>query len=187
MMSHHISMDLIKFNNLDKKELSTKWIENLALEEINMEESGIVSFNDHLNPAYLLEESSISFMNELRDIMEIYVRKFNEYRGTNVGSSIKIFKIANTINDFMLFRNSLRLIFARRADDLISVGFLANGKDVFSARMSEAQNYGESTTHEIRAHIGPFNKITWKFQNEPVEIDSLARHYLAEFIKLSAR
>lgn len=179
-------MDLIKIN-ANEKQLSTKWIENLALEEINMEESGVVSFNDHLNPAYLLEESSINFMNELRDILEIYIHKFNEYRGGAAGSTIKVFKIANTVNDFMLFRNSLRLIFARRADDLISIGFLANGKDVFSARLSEKQNYGESTIHEVRAHIGPFNKITWKFANEPVEIDSLARHYLAEFIKLSAR
>ncbi len=179
-------MDIVKFNK-DSKEVSTKWIENLALEEINMEESGIVSFNDHLNPAYLLEESSINFMNELRDLFEIFTHQFNEFRGGTPGSIIKIFKIANTVNDFMLYRNSLRLIFARRADDLISIGFLANGKDIFSARLSESQGYGETSVHEVRAHIGPFNQITWKFSNEPVEIEALARHYLAEFIKLSAR
>lgn len=178
-------MDLIKHKNTS--EVSTKWIENLALEEINMEKSGIVSFNDHLNPIYQLEESSIDFMNQLRDLFEIYVHKFNEYRGGENGNAIKIFKIANTVNDFMLYRNSLRLIFARRADDLISIGFLSNGKEIFSARTHEGQSHGEATTHEIRAHIGPFNKITWKFANEEVEVDALAKHYLAEFIKLSAR
>ena len=167
------------------KPISTKWIENLALEEINMDESGVVSFNDHLNPAYQLEESSISFMNDLRDLFEIYTHKFNEYRGQESGNTIKIFKIANTVNDFMLYRNSLRLIFARRSDDLISIGFLANGKDVFSARTSE--NGSQQRLHEVRAHVGPFNKITWKFNNEEVDVNALTKHYLAEFIKLSAR
>ncbi len=176
-------MDIAKIER--NTEVSTKWIENLALEEINMDESGVVSFNDHLNPAFQLEESSINFMNKLRDLFEIYVHKFNEYRGEN--NTIKIFKIANTINDFMVYRNSLRLIFARKADDLISVGFLANGKDIFSARVNDGQSHGAAQLHEIRAHIGPFNQITWRFENEEVDCDALVRHYLSEFIKLSAR
>jgi hypothetical protein len=170
------------------QELSTKWIENLALEEINMEESGVINFNDHLNPIHLLEESSIDFMNQLREKIELYITKFNEYRGGHQnGSGIKLFKISNTVNDFMLFRNSLRLIFARKANDLITIGFLSSGKDLFSARMDQGDDYGKSTTHELRAHLGPFNDITWRFNGEIVDIDSLVRHYLSEFIKQSAR
>ena len=41
------------------QEVSTTWIESLALDELNMEESGIVNFNEHLNPIHYLEESSI--------------------------------------------------------------------------------------------------------------------------------
>lgn len=177
-------MDLTTVNNNQEK-ISTKWIENLALEEINMEQSGVINFNDHLNPSYLLEESSVNFMNKLRDLIEIYVHRFNEYR-SNPSSEIKIFKVANTINDFMIFRNSLRLIFARRSDDLINIGFLANGKDIFGARngMNESS---QANIHEIRAHIGAFNKITWKYNNQDVDIDALAKHYMTEFIKLSAR
>ena len=169
-------------------EITTKWIENLALEELNMEESGVININDHLNPIHLLEESSIDFMNQIRDLFEIYVNKFNEYRGgPHTGSAIKTFKISNTVNDFMLFRNSLRLIFARKANDLISIGFLSNGKDLFAARMNQSESFGASTTHEIKAHLGPFNNISWRFQGEIVDIDALVRHYLAEFIKNSAR
>ncbi len=174
----------ITTNNREK--VSTKWIENLALEEINMEQSGVVNFSDHLNPSYHLEESSIELMNKLRDLVEIYSHKFNEYRG-NTNSEIKIFKIANTVNDFMVFRNSLRLIFARRSDDLINIGFLANGKDIFSARTDSSEQHGTSSLHEIRAHIGAFNKITWKYNNEEIDLDSLVKHYITEFIKLSAR
>ena len=42
--------------------ISTKWIENLALDEINMEESGVINFSEHLDPMHMLETSSIEFM-----------------------------------------------------------------------------------------------------------------------------
>lgn len=164
------------------------WIENLALDEVNMDESGIVNINGHLNPTLLLEESSIAFMNDLRDRFEAYITKFNEYRGRNNSqASIKIFKISTTVNDFMLFRNSLRLVFARKANDVISIGFLANGKDIYGARLSFNDQFGSTTIHEIRAHLGPFNKITWRFNNEIVDVDALVRHYLTEFIINSSR
>ncbi len=173
---------------LKNSPLSTKWIENLAMEELNMEESGLVNLNQHLDPIHLLEESSIHLMTTIRDRFEFYVSKFNQYRGGhNGGAQIKIFKISNTVNDFMLFRNSLRLIFARKANDLISIGFLANGKDLFSARLRQGEMNGETLTHELRAHLGPFNTISWKFQGETIELDALARHYLSEFIAQSAR
>jgi hypothetical protein len=70
------------------------WIETLALEEVNMDESGIVNINSHLNPTLLLEESSIAYMNTLRDLFEAYVQRFNECRGRSQSlSGIKILKI----------------------------------------------------------------------------------------------
>ncbi len=168
--------------------LNYAWIENLAMEEINMDESGIVNISGHLNPALLLEESSIALMNDIKDRLEAYITKFNELRSyNNSNSSIKVFKISNTVNDFMLFRNSLRLIFARKANDCISIGFLANGKDIYGARLSFNDQFGSTTIHELRAHIGAFNKITWRFNNEVVDLDALIRHYLTEFIINSAK
>src|SRR5690606_2919559 len=97
---------------MDKRteQISTVWIENLALEELNMEDSGVIHFNEHLSPVRALEEASIELMEKLKEKFEIYITKFNEYRGNkNPSSAIKTFKISNTINDFMLFRNSLKL------------------------------------------------------------------------------
>ncbi|MCK6594134.1 MAG: hypothetical protein L6Q33_02955 [Bacteriovoracaceae bacterium] len=168
--------------------IDTTWIESLALEELNMEESGIVNITGHLNPELMLEESSIKFMNNLKDKFELYVNTFNRYR-TQSGATtgIKMFKISNTVNDFMLFRNSLRLVFARKANDCISIGFIANGKDIFAARLSINDRHGSQSMHELRAHVGAFGKITWRFNGEPVDVDSLVRHYLTEFIVNSAR
>ncbi len=168
-------------------QISTSWIEHLALEEINMEESQVISLNDHLNPSILLEESSINFVDALRDRFEFYVSKFNEYRGNGQnGGQIRTFKISGTVNDFMLFRNSLRLIVARKANDLITIGFLSSEGGLYSARLS-GHHQPSNAPHEIKAHLGPFNKITWRFMGEEVEIDAMIKHYLSEFIRKSAR
>lgn len=173
------------FEEIHDSPISTSWIESLALEEIKMEESGVVHLNEHLTPAAFLEESSIRFLDRIRDRVELYATKFNDYRGQN--SVIKIFKISNTVNDFMLFRSGLRIIFARKSNDLITIAFIGNNKEMFSPRLN--MNSGESAgnAHEIRAHVGPFNNITWRFSGEVVNVDALVRHYLTEFIRLSSR
>lgn len=169
-------------------ENSTSWIENLALEELNMDESGVINFNHHLDPTQLLEESSIEFMDQLREKVELFTHKFNQYRGgINSSAQIKIFKISNTVNDFMVFRNSLRLIFARKAHDLISIGFLSTSGNLMAPRLNAKEAPMQNTTHEVKANLGPFNNITWRFMGEPIEINSLVRHYISEFIAASAR
>jgi hypothetical protein len=171
----------------NSQQISTGWIENLALDEINMEESGVINFNEHLNPEHLLEESSIELMEQLRERFEVYVTKFNEFRASKDNNrSIKIFKISNTINDFMLFRNSLKLVVARRSADVITIGFLSNSGGLFAARLNYEAN-SSNKLHEIKAHVGAFNDISWRFNGEKVEVDALVKHYLTEFIKHSAR
>lgn len=167
--------------------VSTKWIENLAIEEINMDETGIIDLDSHLDPRLFLEEASVELMNDIRERFEIYVEKFNEFRGLESHATIKIFKISNTINDFMLFRNSLRLIFSRRTDDVIQIRFMASGKDLYRARAGKGESTFSENIHEIKAHIGPFNNISWLFNGEKIELDPLVRHYLSEFIKNSAQ
>lgn len=172
---------------LENKIPNTHWIEELAIEEINMEESGVIGFNNHLNPLHLLEESSLQFMDAIRDRFEFYVTKFNLLRGQKDNTnSIKIFKIANTVNDFMLFRNALKLVVARKSPEVINIAFLSNAGGLFSARLTYDAP-AVNNAHELRAHVGPFNNITWRFNSEIVDIDQLVKHYLIEFIKHSTR
>ena len=166
---------------------TTKWIENLALEELHMEESGVVNFDTQHNPTFFLEESSIELMNEIRELCDIYVTRFNELRTAHHNSAqIKTFKISNTINDFMLFRNSLRLIVSRKSIDLITIGFLTSSGQVFAPKVNQHSSISEGA-HEIKAHVGAFNKISWNFIGEKVDVNSMVRHYLSEFVKTSAR
>lgn len=164
-----------------------QWIEKLAIEEINMEESGVINFSEHLNPLKELEENSIRFMDQLREMFEVATMKFNELRSANDPSRlIKVFKISHTVNDFMLFRNGLKLVIARKSPDVINIGFISNTGGVFAARM----NYEAHSTqklHEIKAVVGPFNRIDWSFMGETVDVDALVKHYLTEFIKHSLK
>ena len=86
----------------------------------------------------------------------------------------------------MLFRNSLRLVVARKAIDLISIGFLTSAGELYPARV-QPNAPTQNEPHEIRAQIGAFNNISWRFQGEIVEPEALVKHYLQEFIKGSAR
>lgn len=173
--------------NVHYEKITTDWIETLAMDEINMDESGVINFHEHLNPEKILEESSIDFMDELREFFEIFVAKFNQYRaGNDNRNTIKTFKISNTVNDFMLFRNALKLVIARKANDVISIGFLSNAGGLFSARLNNDAP-AINTVHEIQAQVGPFGEVTWRFKGEPVKKEALVRHYLTEFIKHSAR
>jgi len=184
----HFNMETISENsNNSISNISTTWIENLALEEINMEQSGVINFNEHLNPLQMLEEESIEFMEKLKERFEIYLTKFNHFRANkDDGGQIKNFKISKTINDFMLYRNSLKLVVARRSADVITLGFLSSSGGLFSARLNYEQT-ASNKIHEIKANVGPFNDISWKFQGENIDIDALVKHYLTEFIKHSAR
>jgi hypothetical protein len=179
---NHLSM-----MNLQNEKLDTTWLESLAIEEINMEESGFIRFADSADPMRILEEESIQFINKVKDRFEFYVSLFNQYRvNRDQGRMIKVFRISNTINDFMLFRNSLKLIVARKAPDLISVGFLSNSGGLFSPRIP-GDNSPQTSIHEIKAVVGPFNHISWRYHGQEIDIDTMVRFYLTEFIRNSAR
>ena len=165
----------------------TLWIEKLAVEEANMEQSGTVDISSHINPTHFLEESSIHLMEDIRELFEISLAKFNTHRLINgTSKAIKIFKISNTVNDFMLFRNSLKLVVARKSADVIGIGFVSHSGGLYSARLS-SENQPSKKVHELKAHIGPFNEISWQFKGEVVNLQALVKHYLTEFIKISMR
>jgi len=168
--------------------IDTQWIEKLAMDELSMDESGVIQFNDHLNPTHSLEESSIALVDEIREKLNAYVTVFNQHRGnsTETGKQIKIFKIANTVNDFMLFRNSLKLVIARREVDKVAIGFLSNSGGLFSARLHN-QTQAHNMAHEITGTVGSFNNVVWTFNGEKLDVDAMVKHYFTEFVKHSAR
>jgi hypothetical protein len=124
-------------------------------------------------------------MDEIKNLTEFYVEKFNNFRGST-GGQIKLLKISNTVNDFLLFRNSLRLIFARKSFDLITIGFHSPTGQIFGPRINEQSAITEGP-HEIKAEVGAFNQIIWRFMGHEIDVEAMTRHYLTEFIRSSAK
>lgn len=165
----------------------TEWVERLAVEELNMDESGIVHLQDHTDINRLVDESALEFIDYLRELFELYTHTFNRLRGrTQAIGQIKIYKISNTVNDFMLFRNALKLIVRRESRGVIAIGFMSNHGSVFTAQVGkEAPSIDRA--HQLKVHIGPFNKVTWRLGGEFVDSHAMARHYFSEFVRYSAR
>ncbi len=174
--------------NIIQKSADYSWVENLALEELHMEQSGFINFNPYSDIEKLIEASALQFMEKLRERFEFYTSLFNQYRLTQEqGRAIKIFRISNTQQDFMLFRNSLKLVVAHKELDVISIGFLSQSGQLFSPRTQVSESSIPQQMFELKAHVGPFHKINWLYQGEAVEIESLVKYYLSDFIRFSAR
>ncbi len=165
----------------------THWIENLALDELNMDTTGIVHFSEYFDPSLFLEESSIKLMDDLKEKFEFFITKFNLFRsnGSDQSGNIRLFKISNTVNDFMLFRHSLKLIVTRKSSDSIHIGILSNGRTSLYA--NDAPEAIRDFFHEIKAHVGPFNEVSFRYNGEVINVASLVRYYLTEFIRQSAK
>jgi hypothetical protein len=157
--------------------LPTSWLKSLVEQEKSWEASGVIDAAHHDDLSAALNQSSIDFVDNLKNLFDSYVQLFNELRGSDgPNKQIKIFKIANTANDFILFRNSLKLIISRKNADVIGIG-------LFLGNTPTDQRY----SHELKAHVGPFKKISWQIHGEDVDAQSLVQEYLTEFIKQSTQ
>src|SRR3989338_63647 len=101
---------------------SFEWIEKLAKDELKSEETGQVDYYGTLDQTILLEEQTKGFLRELKSIAQEMTITFNAYRGDR--HALKVFHISNSESDFMVFRNSLKLIFSYEKPGEISISFL---------------------------------------------------------------
>ena len=162
-------------SNPFRPELPTTWLENLVEQEKSWEASGIVDQYQDDQLQNSLNDSSIEFVEQLKWLFESYVNMFNQLRGnSSTHKQIKIFKIANTANDFILFRNSLKLMVTRKNADVITIGLFVGNTP-----------HNQQNSHELKAHVGPFKKISWQIHGETVDAQALVQEYLTDFIKHS--
>src|SRR3954469_23341014 len=88
----------------------TGWIHELARGEIHPDAEKLLQLGSSFDPQQMVEESTIEFLTGLRDQFSEFVRLFNVY--SESGSrfqEVKIYNLANTAADFMVFRNQIKL------------------------------------------------------------------------------
>src|SRR5687768_13666031 len=92
------------------------WIHELARAEVHPEAEKLLSLGKSFDPQQLVEESTIDFLMELREQFNEYSRIFNGYSDAGERfQEVKIYSIAQTAADFMMFRNQIKLVVANTA------------------------------------------------------------------------
>ncbi|MEW6055438.1 MAG: hypothetical protein AB1540_02400 [Bdellovibrionota bacterium] len=158
------------------------WIHELAKNEINPEAANIFNAVNQFDPKQIIEESTIEFLESLRELFTTYARVFNSYsEGNNKFSDMKIYGITNTAADFMLFRNNVKLVFANTAHGIINSTFTQHVRDDLSVDGTKSLKQSQ----DILAQMGPFMDVSWTYQGEKVNPQRLVKYYFVEFIRAS--
>lgn len=158
------------------------WVHELAKNELNPEAANIFNTVNQFDPKQIIEESTIEFLEQLRELFTAYTRVFNGYSENNAKfSDMKIFGITNTPADFMLFRNNVKLVFANTAHGIINATFTQHSRADIAAPGTDVRRQSQ----DIIAQIGPFLDVIWTYQGEKVNPARLVKYYFVEFVKAS--
>lgn len=168
------------------------WIKELVRAEQRMEESGVIEFGPAFDPAQILVSESVAFMNELKVVFVDAASAFNQLKGSSLGR-VKIYGIANTHADFMLFRNGFKLIFSLKEPGAVSVRFhyvgagfqQQQGAAMAPGGGAVASHVGEEDL--LIARWGAFGDLNWTYQEQAIKTDYLVRYYLTRFVRESAK
>ncbi len=160
-----------------------------------MEQTGEMDAFGHLDQEKILKDHTIDFMNQLRTYFQNYGTHFNSLRKDS-RQSIKVYGIAKTEADFLVFRNSLKLVVGFSKPGQVEVSFHTLSGGVYAPLRSQKNAKGhipkppESMSGPsgdlFDIELGLFNEAYWTFQGRRVSAPALVRFYLTEFIKNSS-
>jgi hypothetical protein len=169
------------------------WIHDLAKAELHPDAERLLQLGKSFDPQQLVEESTVNFLAELREQFNECIRLFNSYSDSGAKfQEIKIYNVAQTAADFMIFRNSIKLVISNTSHGVVNVSFAQHvrtnlaidGHDpTSSAPVSAPVLMGAS--QEILAQVGPFRDIYWTYQGERVTAEQIAKFYFAEFARVT--
>lgn len=169
------------------------WIHDLAKGEIHPDAERLLQLGGASDPHQVVEESTVQFMTELRDLFQEYARTFNAFSETGQKfQEVKIYAVAQSATDFMLFRNQIKLMITNATHGVIQIAFaqhnrgvLAPGATSVDGQSSVGQAPPASQTQDLLAQIGPFRDVFWTFQGEKVAPHQVAKFYFSEFTRSS--
>ncbi len=164
------------------------WIRDLVSAEEQMEESGIVDMGTGTSLEKTLVQETLNYLQLLKTEFIEAATAFNELKASPLGR-IKIYGIAKTHADFMLFRNGFKMIFSLRAPGQVSIRFNFIGPNYMPSQIPSVSNTAAPMMdeHVIEAKIGPFSDLTWSFEGHVVNLQNVVKHHLTLFIKESAK
>ena len=165
------------------------WIRTLVKSEERMEETGVVDMSIGFDNDQILAQETLTFLQRMKNDMIDSANAFNELKTSPLGR-IKIYGIAKTQADFMLFRNGYKMIFAMKTPGVISIRFNFLGPNQYiptgltNAPQASSQLMEE---HVIVAKRGPFKEMQWTFQDQKVDFEAMVRYHITLFVRESAK
>jgi hypothetical protein len=162
------------------------WIHELARAEVHPDAERLLQLGRSFDPQQMVEESTIDFLMELREAFSEYAKVFNAYSETGSRfQDIKVYNIAQTAADFMIFRNQVKLVIANATHGVIQIAFAQHvrGTLAVDGQISGGGSPAASHSQELLAQVGPFRDVHWTFQGEKVTPDQVAKFYFAEFVR----
>lgn len=169
------------------------WIKDLVKAEQQMEESGMVDMSFGYDVETSLVQDSVQFLLALKTEFVDASSSFNELKPSPLGR-IKIYGIAKTHADFMLFRNGFKMIFSLKSPGHLSIRFNFIGTSYIPTQSAVpgGQNDLQNSVnimeeHSVDAKMGAFGEIIWTHQGHPVKLEYMVRHYMTVFIRESSK
>jgi len=163
------------------------WIHDLAKAEIHPDAERLLQLGKDSDPHQRVEESTIDFLTQLRDLFQDHARAFNAFAEAGKRfQEVKIYNIAQSAADFMLFRNQVKLMVSNPAHGVIQVCFAQHTRGVLSVDGVQPTSMAPASGGQMQdlvAQIGPFRDVHWTFQGEKVTAEQVAKFYFMEFVR----
>ena len=160
------------------------WIHELAKAEAHPDAEKILQLGKAFDPQQLVEESTIDFLTELREHFNEFAKTFNGYsEGGTKFQEVKVYSVAQTAADFMVFRNQVKLVVTNSAHGVIQISFAQHVRGTLAVDGQIQNASGASIAQDLLAQVGPFRDVFWTFQGEKVSPDQVAKFYFAEFAR----
>lgn len=168
-----------------KEDQNLSWIKELIQNEKQMEDSGLIDFSPIVNKDNIILASSIEMLKHMKTEFIKNADVFNQLKGSNHGL-IKIYGIAKTHADFMLFRNGYKLVFSLFEPGRIQITF-HHMSSPFLNTNTQAPTNSPIQESIIEAAWGAFNEVRWVNDKKPVNKDHLVKFYMRTFVQNSTK
>lgn len=160
----------------------TGWIHDLARAEGHPDAERLLGLGSSLDPHQLVEEDTVRFLSEIRERFTEYCRLFNSYSEAGARfQEVKVYAVAQTAADFMLYRSQIKLVVSNTAHGVISIAYAQHARTAFN--FDGANPESSARSQEMLAQIGPFRDVKWTFQGEEIKPEQIAKFYFSEFIR----
>lgn len=162
----------------DEEVFLEPWAAQLAFHERRLEKEGTADYGIPFRRQELLVDKTKEFARLLQHSFRKHVEHFNQSR-KSAAHAIHIYKISRSDEDFLIYRNGVKLIVSAQRAGRISLSF-----NQFIAPMSQTDKHAHV---ELEAVWGPFDQLLWTYQGERVQLMDVVRYFVSELAFQSFR